>query len=127
MFKVLVVDDVKYMRQVLKSILSQAGFEIVGEAENGLDAFEKYKELKPDLVTLDISMPEKNGIEVLKDIMEYDKTARVIMCAASSQKNMLPDAMKNGARDFISKPFNPTDIVDILTRNSFNHCTLQTA
>ena len=102
---VLVVDDAVFMRLVLREILTKGGFEVIGEAENGLKAVELYKKLKPDVVTLDITMPQMDGLAALKAIKEFDANAVVIMCSAMGQENLVQQAVKSGARDFIIKPF----------------------
>src|SRR5699024_6000024 len=101
---ILIVDDAAFMRMMIKDILSKNGFNIVGEAENGADAVEKYKELTPDLVTMDITMPEKDGITALKEIKEMNPNATIIMCSAMGQQAMVIDAIQAGAKDFIVKP-----------------------
>lgn len=105
MAKILIVDDAAFMRMMLKDILIKNGFEVCGEAVNGNDAIEKYKELHPDLTTLDITMPEKDGISALKDIKKFDSTARCIMCSAMGQQAMVIESIQAGAKDFIVKPF----------------------
>ena len=103
--RVLVVDDAAFMRMMVKDILSKNGYEIVGEAENGMKALEKYQELKPDLVTMDITMPEMDGISAVKEIKKVDPNAKVVMCSAMGQQAMVIEAIQAGARDFIVKPF----------------------
>ncbi len=103
--KVLVVDDAAFMRMMVKEVLTKNGFEVVGEAENGAVAVEKYKELSPDLVIMDITMPELNGIEALKKIKQHNAGAKVIMCSAMGQQSMVIEAIQAGAKDFIVKPF----------------------
>ncbi len=105
MGRILIVDDAAFMRMMLKDILTKAGHEVVGEAENGVVAVEKFKELKPDLVTLDITMPEKDGIAALKDIKAIDPNAKCMMCSAMGQQAMVIEAIQGGAKDFIVKPF----------------------
>jgi len=105
MARVLVVDDAAFMRMMLKGILQKGGHEVVGEAEDGQKAVEQYKALKPDIVTMDITMPNKNGIEAVKEIMTLDANAKIIMCSAMGQQEMVMDAIKSGAKDFIVKPF----------------------
>ncbi|MBI2267370.1 MAG: response regulator [Armatimonadetes bacterium] len=112
--KVLVTDDAVFMRMVLRDILSKNGFEVIAEAQNGVEAIEKYKEHKPDLVLMDITMPEMNGIDALKGIRQHDPNALVIMCTASGQQNWVQDALVAGAKDYVVKPFNPTKVVEIL-------------
>ncbi len=111
MQKILVVDDSFMMRTMIKNIMSNAGYEVVGEASNGIEAINKYKDIHPDLVTMDITMPELNGLEALKGIKEIDKNAKVVMCTAMGQQPMVLDAVKNGAMDFVVKPFSAKDIV----------------
>ncbi|MFB4475901.1 response regulator, partial [Oceanobacillus caeni] len=103
--KVLIVDDAAFMRMMIKDILTKNGFEVVGEAQDGAQAVEKYKELSPDLVTMDITMPEMDGITALKQIKEVNPEAKVIMCSAMGQQAMVIDAIQAGAKDFIVKPF----------------------
>lgn len=104
MAKILVVDDAAFMRMMIKDILTNMGHE-VHEAENGVKAVSRYEELKPDLVTLDITMPELDGLGALQKIKESDSSAKVIMCSAMGQQAMVLDAIKCGAKDFIVKPF----------------------
>jgi len=103
--RVLVVDDAIFMRMKLKDILEKNGFEVVAEAQNGIEAIEKYKAEKPDLVTMDITMPEMDGISALKEIKKIDPNAKVIMCSAMGQQSMVMEAIQSGAIDFIVKPF----------------------
>ncbi len=103
--RILITDDAAFMRMMLKDILTKNGYEVVGEAENGRVALEKYKELKPDLVTLDITMPEIDGIQALKNIKAFDPNAACIMCSAMGQQAMVIESIQAGARDFIVKPF----------------------
>ncbi|MBP1154518.1 MULTISPECIES: response regulator [unclassified Paenibacillus] len=105
MANVLVVDDAAFMRIMLKDILTKGGHQIVGEAGNGLEAIEQYSKLKPDLVTMDITMPEMEGIEALKHIKKENPKAKVIMCSAMGQQLMVVQAIQAGATDFIVKPF----------------------
>ena len=114
--RVLVVDDAAFMRMMLKNILTSAGYEVVGEAENGEKALLKYKELKPDIVTLDITMPDVDGITAVKNIIEYDPKARIIMCSAMGQQTMVLDAIKAGAKDFIIKPFQKERVIEALKK-----------
>lgn len=109
--KVLIVDDAKFMRTMLKDIFTKSGYEVVGEAETAEDCLESYKRLKPDLVTMDIIMPDKPGTEAIKEIIDYDKDAKIIVCSALGQQAMVLDALNAGAKDFIEKPFNPTRVI----------------
>ena len=102
---VLIVDDAVFMRRTIKGILISNNIEVSGEASSGREAIEKYKELDPDLVTMDITMPGMGGVEAVKEIMEYDPNARIIMCSAMGQESMVIDAIKAGAKTFIVKPF----------------------
>lgn len=113
---ILVVDDAAFMRMKLKDILEKNGFTVVGEAANGQEAVSMYQEVKPDLVTMDITMPEMDGIEALKQIKAYDADAKVIMCSATGQQGMVMDAIKAGAIDFIVKPFDTTRVVKSLSK-----------
>jgi two-component system chemotaxis response regulator CheY len=106
MRKVLITDDAAFMRIALKSMLERNGFEIVGEAENGEVAVQKYKIIKPDIITLDITMPVMDGIEALKHIKAFDKNAKVIMISAMGQESIVRQAIISGATGFIIKPFN---------------------
>lgn len=105
MAKVLIVDDAAFMRLMLKKIIVVAGHDVVGEAGDGEAAVEKFKELNPDLTTLDITMPGKDGIEVLREILDIDPDARVVMCSALGQQAKVVESMKIGAKDFVVKPF----------------------
>lgn len=114
--KVLVVDDAAFMRMMIKDILSKNGYEIVGEAENGAKALEKYQDLKPDLTTMDITMPEMDGITAVKEIKKLDPNAKVIMCSAMGQQAMVIEAIQSGARDFIVKPFQPDRVLEAVRK-----------
>lgn len=114
--KVLIVDDSMVMRAMIGNILKDEDFEIAGEATNGNEAFEQYKELKPHLVTLDIVMPNEQGLEALKRIMEYDPNATVIIVSGLHQKTLVMQAMDSGAKDFVIKPFNKEDIMKAVRR-----------
>ena len=109
--RVLVVDDAAFMRVSIKNMLTKNGFEVVGEAENGKVAVAKYQELTPDVVTLDITMPELDGLEALKEIMKINPKAVVIMVSAMGQESMVRDAVMSGAKGFIVKPFKEDAIV----------------
>ncbi|MEJ8546478.1 response regulator [Brevibacillus borstelensis] len=114
--KVLIVDDAAFMRMMIKEILSKNGFSVVGEASDGAQAVEKYKELGPDLVTMDITMPEMDGISALKEIKKIDPNARVIMCSAMGQQAMVIDAIQAGAKDFIVKPFQADRVLEAIKK-----------
>ena len=114
--RVLVVDDAAFMRMMVKDILSKNGYEVVGEAENGMKALERYQELKPDLVTMDITMPEMDGISAVKEIKKIDPNAKVIMCSAMGQQAMVIEAIQAGARDFIVKPFQPDRVLEAVRK-----------
>lgn len=113
---ILVVDDAMFMRTMLKNILVKQGFTVIGEAGNGREALEQYKALKPDIVTLDITMPEVDGLQAVKDIMAYDRNAKVIMCSAMGQQAMVLEAIQSGARDFIVKPFQPERVLEAVNK-----------
>lgn len=113
---ILICDDAAFMRMMIKDILTKNGYNVAGEAENGLKAIEKYNELKPDLVVMDITMPEMNGIEALKKIKSTDPSANVIMCSAMGQQAMVIEAIQSGAKDFIVKPFNPDRVIEAIKK-----------
>jgi len=114
--RILIVDDAAFMRMMIKDILTKNGFEVVGEAADGSQAVEKYMELKPDLVTMDITMPEMDGIAALKKIKEKDPAATVIMCSAMGQQAMVIDAIQAGAKDFIVKPFQADRVIEAISK-----------
>lgn len=114
--RVLVVDDAAFMRMMLKDILTKNGYDVVGEAENGHLAVEKFNELRPDLITMDITMPEMDGISAVKVIKGIDPNARVVMCSAMGQQAMVIDAIQAGARDFIVKPFQPERVMEAVKK-----------
>ncbi|MBP8785744.1 MAG: response regulator [Synergistaceae bacterium] len=113
-FRVLIVDDAAFMRMMLRDILSKNGFEIVGEAENGKIAVQMYEELKPDVVTMDITMPEMDGIAAVKEIKTTYPDAKVVMVSAMGQQAMVIEAIRSGAADFIVKPFQPDRVLEAL-------------
>ena len=113
---VLIVDDAAFMRMMIKDILSKGGYSVVGEAENGIKAVEKYNELKPDLVLMDITMPEKDGIQALKEIKALDADAKIIMCSAMGQQAMVIESIQAGAKDFIVKPFQPDRVIEAVKK-----------
>lgn len=114
MHTVIIVDDSKTSRSVLRNILEENGYEVLAEAENGQEGFDKYCELKPDFVTLDITMPIMDGIQTLVKIKEYDVNAKVIMVTAAGQKGKMVDAIKLGAAEFVTKPFETKQIINII-------------
>jgi len=116
MARVLVTDDAAFMRMQLKDILTKLGHEVVGEAENGEVSVQKYEELRPDLVTMDITMPEMNGIEAVKSIKKNHPDATIIMCSAMGQQSMVLDAIRAGAKDFLVKPFTKERIEEALIK-----------
>jgi two-component system chemotaxis response regulator CheY len=112
MARILVVDDAAFMRKMVSDALAKGGHDVVGEAGNGVEAIAQYQALKPDLVTLDITMPEKDGLAALADIMAADPTAKVVMCSALGQESKVLEAIKLGAKDFVVKPFQPDRVID---------------
>jgi two-component system chemotaxis response regulator CheY len=116
MKKVLVIDDATFMRLAIRRILERNGFVVVGEAENGHKGYEKYMELKPDIVSMDITMPEMNGIECLKKIKDSDSKASVIMITAMGQESMLREAIMSGAKGFIVKPFKEETVLSAFNK-----------
>lgn len=114
MKRVLIVDDASVVRLLIKKVLKQDNFEIVGEAANGVDALAKYKELRPDIVTMDITMPEADGIQATKDIVAFDESAKIVMLSGIDQKEMLWQAIKAGAASYIVKPFENDRILTTL-------------
>ena len=116
MAKILIVDDAAFMRMMIKDILTKNGYEVAGEAENGVVAVSKYGEIKPDLVLMDITMPEKDGIQALKDIKAIDSGAKVIMCSAMGQQAMVIEAIQSGAKDFIVKPFDADRVLEAVNK-----------
>jgi two-component system chemotaxis response regulator CheY len=112
MARVLVVDDAAFMRKLLSDALASGGHEVVGEAGNGIEAVERWQELRPELTTLDITMPEKDGLTALAEIIAIDPTARVVMCSALGQEGKVLEAVKLGARDFVVKPFQPARVLE---------------
>ena len=113
---VMIVDDAAFMRMKLKDILEKNGYTVVAEAQNGVEAIEKYKAEKPNLVTMDITMPEMDGVEALKEIKAFDSAARVVMCSAMGQQGMVMDAIRLGAVDFIVKPFDSDRVIKALDK-----------
>ena len=113
---ILICDDAAFMRMMIKDILTKNGYVVVGEAENGLKACEKYAELKPDLVLMDITMPEMDGIQALKKIKESDAGAAIIMCSAMGQQAMVIESIQSGAKDFIVKPFQADRVIEAVKK-----------
>ena len=116
MARVLVVDDAAFMRKMIGDALAQGGHEVVGEGANGAEAVARYQELQPELTTLDITMPEKDGLTALKEIVAIDPEARVVICSALGQESKVLDAVKAGAKEFVVKPFRPERILDAAAR-----------
>ena len=114
--RVLVVDDAIFMRRMISDILVENGMEVVGEADTGAKAIERYRELRPDLVTMDIIMPELNGIDAVRKIMEHDAQAKIVMCSALGQQALVQDALAAGAKDFLIKPFNAARVVEVIAK-----------
>jgi len=114
--RILIVDDAAFMRMMIKDILTKNDYEVVGEAENGLKAVEKFKELSPDLVLMDITMPELDGIQAVKQIKEFDSTAKVVMCSAMGQQAMVIESIQAGAKDFIVKPFQAERVIEAIQK-----------
>jgi len=115
-YRILVVDDAAFMRMMIKDILVKNGYQVVGEAADGKQAVEKYKELQPDLVTMDITMPEMDGIAALKEIRSFDPDAKIVMCSAMGQQAMVIDAIQAGAKDFIVKPFQADRVLEAIRK-----------
>ena len=113
---ILICDDAAFMRMMIKDILTKHGYNVVGEAENGAKAVEKYNELKPDLVLMDITMPEMDGIQALKAIKAADSSAMVIMCSAMGQQAMVIESIQSGAKDFIVKPFQQDRVLEAVRK-----------
>ena len=118
MAKILIIDDSRTSRKILRGIFENNGHEVIGEAVDGKDGVEKYKELKPDIATLDITMPVLVGVSALKEIIDFDKDAKVIMVTAAGQQNNVVEAIKMGASEFVTKPFDEHIIVDVVSRLS---------
>jgi len=114
--RVLIVDDAAFMRMMIRDILLKNGYQVVGEAENGLKAISLFQELRPDVVTMDITMPEMDGITAVKEIKRIDPAARVIMCSAMGQQMMVMEAIQSGARDFVVKPFQQERVLQALEK-----------
>ena len=117
--RVLVCDDAIFMRTMISDILSGAGYEVVGEAETGVQAIARYKELKPDLVTMDIVMPDMGGIDAVREIVKGDANAKILMCSAMGQQALVVEAIQAGAKDFVVKPFESATVQDAI-RNALS-------
>ena len=113
---VLVCDDAIFMRTMISDILSQAGYDVIGEAETGMQAVERFKELNPDLVTMDIVMPDMGGIDAVREIMKIAPNAKVLMCSAMGQQALVVEAIQAGAKDFVVKPFPPSRVLEAVQR-----------
>lgn len=116
MSNILIVDDAAFMRMMLKDILTKNGYHVIGEASNGAEALTKYQELKPDLTTLDITMPEIDGITALKNIKAADPNAKIVMCSAMGQQAMVIESIQAGAKDFIVKPFQADRVIEAIKK-----------
>jgi two-component system chemotaxis response regulator CheY len=116
MARVLVVDDAAFMRKMVSDALAKGGHEVVGEAGNGVEAIAQFQQIKPDLVTLDITMPEKDGLVALAEIVAADPSARVVMCSALGQESKVLEAIKLGAKDFVVKPFQPARVIEAVDK-----------
>ena len=112
---VLIADDASFMRQMIREIIEPEGYEVVGEATNGIEAVEQYLELRPDLVTMDIVMPKRSGIDAVKEILVEDPGARVVMCSALGQEALISEALQAGAKGYIVKPFKPLSVIEKLS------------
>ena len=113
---VLVCDDAVFMRTVIREILSRAGYDVIGEAETGAQAVERFKELNPDLVTMDIVMPDMGGIDAVREIVKIAPQAKVLMCSAMGQQALVVEAIQAGAKDFVVKPFQPSRVLEAVQR-----------
>ena len=116
MARVLVADDASFMRQMIREIVESEGFEVCGEASDGIEAVDQFKKLQPDVVTMDIVMPLKSGIDAVRGIVALDPGARVVMCSALGQETLVAEAIQAGAKDFIVKPFKPDAVVETLKK-----------
>lgn len=114
--RVLIVDDAAFMRMMIKNVLTQNGYEVAGEASNGQEALVLYEKVKPDLVTLDITMPEMDGIQTLKELLKMDPSANVIMVTAMGQQQLVIEAIQVGAKDFVVKPFQPDRLIEAVRK-----------
>jgi two-component system chemotaxis response regulator CheY len=113
---VLVCDDAIFMRTMISDILQQSGFDVIGEAETGVEAVAQYRILRPDLVTMDIVMPDMGGIDAVREITKFDPNARILMCSAMGQQALVVEAIQAGAKDFVVKPFQPSRVLEAVQR-----------
>ena len=116
MARILVADDASFMRQMIREIVESEGHEVVAEASDGIEAIDEFKNHHPDLVTMDIVMPRRSGIDAVKAILEFDPNARVVMCSALGQETLVTEALQAGAHDFIVKPFKPDSVIATLNK-----------
>lgn len=114
--RILIVDDAIFMRKMIGDILRKEGYEICGEAENGIEAIEKYRELHPDLVTMDIIMPDMSGIDAVQEIVNSDSKAKILMVSAMGQQSLVVEAIQKGAKDYVIKPFQPSRVLEAVER-----------
>jgi two-component system chemotaxis response regulator CheY len=114
MARVLIVDDAAFMRKMLGDVLAKGGHEVIGEGANGAEAITQYQALRPDIMTLDITMPEKDGLAALREILTLEPSAKVVMCSALGQESKVLEAIKSGAKDFVVKPFQPDRVLDAI-------------
>jgi len=113
---VLICDDAVFMRTMISDILEESGYEIVGQAESGVQAIERYKSLRPDLVTMDIVMPDMGGIDAVREITSFDANAKILMCSAMGQQALVVETIQAGAKDFVVKPFQPSRVLEAVQR-----------
>ncbi len=116
MARVLIADDASFMRQMIREIIEADDFEVIGEASDGVEAVDRFKELQPDIVTMDIVMPRRSGIDAVRKILKLDPGARVVMCSALGQESLVAEALQAGASDFIVKPFKPDSVLETLRK-----------
>ncbi len=116
MARILVADDASFMRQMIREIVESEGFEVCGEASDGLEALDEFRRLQPDVVTMDIVMPRKSGIDAVRGIMDLDPSACIVMCSALGQESLVSEALEAGAKDFIVKPFKPDSVIETLKK-----------
>ncbi len=116
MARILVADDASFMRQMIREIVESEGFEVCGEASDGIEAIDEFERLHPDVVTMDIVMPRKSGIDAVRGIIDLEPTACIVMCSALGQETLVTEALQAGAKDFIVKPFKPDSVIDTLKK-----------